>query len=297
MGFQVPVEDPAGDCHDLAVYNYPTIDCGSYEDLDALLPVGTVLVIREPTLKKATQGPFPMVRVDSPSDLLLIRDGHAALENVRWKTGTRVRGMPPPPKTVNEWRIAGNSHFKAGRWLPAAAAYTAGLLVDADESVLKLNRSEAYLRLSYFAAALRDAEDVLRCIDPTDPSYQKALLRAAKALHGLGNYEGASGKLLELQQANPAGKEVTLWLNRIRARLLERKEGTYDWCRLFLESKTDPRVDACDYVGPVVVTTMKERGGGRGVKATSLIRAGELLVRTIINGVIHAQIVDYIQLC
>lgn len=239
------------------------------------------MAIREPTFKKATQGPFPMIRVDSPSDLILLRGGHPLLEGIEWRTGTKVARELTTPVTIDGWRTLGNAHFKAGRWLPAAIAYTAGLSSDTEAHVLRLNRSEAYLRLSYFAAALKDAEDALRCLDPANVSSQKALLRVAKALYGLGKYTDAESKLLELQRETPDGKEVVQWLDRIGARILESKDKTYDWCRLFLKAKETPRVDACDYVGSVEVAAMEERGGGRGVRANRHIQPGELLVRMI----------------
>ena len=240
------------------------------------------MAIREPTFKKATQGPFPMIRVDSPSDLVLLRGGHPLLEGIQWQTGIKVIRQLTTPVTVDGWRTLGNAHFKAGRWLPATIAYTAGLSSDAEAHVLRLNRSEAYLRLSYFAAALKDAEDALGSLDPADVSSQKALLRVAKALYGLGKYADAESKLLELQGLTPDGKEVVQWLDRVQARILESKDKTYDWCRLFSEAKETPRVDACDYVGSVDVAAMEERGGGRGVRANRHIQPGELLVRMII---------------
>ena len=66
--------------------------------------------------------------------------------------------------------------------------------------------------------------------------------------------------------------------------------GIYEWATLFKEwwknykkdSLPIPRLDIADYVGPVSVRAMAERGGVCGVIATRYIRSGELLVLIII---------------
>lgn len=219
-----------------------------------------------------------MIRADSPSDIVLLRDGHPILKGITWRTGPKVPRSVPPPAGLDGWRVVGNAHFKARRWLPAAVAYTAGLALDEDASVLRLNRAEAYLRLGYHAAALKDAEDVTQCLEETESSHQKALLRAAKGLHGLGRYEGAERKLLELQKTAPDLKDFSPFLDQVRARLQESKTHSYDWCDIYKRAVKEPKVDASNYIGPVEVVVMDERGGGRGVKAKRTIQLGELLV-------------------
>jgi hypothetical protein len=146
--------------------------------------------------------------------------------------------------------------------------------------VLWLNRSQAYIRLGWFSAALKDATHVLAVPDLPVAITSKASYRAACALYGLGRYAGA----LKLFQAVHGDMET--WKARCQRRLKEAATGDYNWVEMFDEAqKAAPDVDAAEFVGPVEVFSIPLRGGGRGIRATRDILSGELLVRcpVIIN--------------
>src|SRR5690348_5615894 len=67
MGPTVPVEDLNGEVELLSLYNFRTdVSDASW------LPIGTIMVIKEPYLKKGSQSNDIIVRVDSPSDVIFV---------------------------------------------------------------------------------------------------------------------------------------------------------------------------------------------------------------------------------
>jgi tetratricopeptide (TPR) repeat protein len=251
------------------------------EYIDALFPIGTVLAIREPLLKKATQGPLPIIRVDSPSDVILVTPLSSILSGVRWKSGSHIPRSLTPPATADGWKALGNVAFKAKYWLPAAIAYTKGLVLDSSAVILQSNRAEAYLRLGYLRAALKDAEDVINRLALSDPGRAKGLLRAAKANYALGNHDEAEVLLILLRDEGSAETALP-WLEKVHTRQREKRTQNYDWVEIFSSALKTPRIDVCDYTGPIEVVSMKTRGGGRGIQATLDMKCGELLVSTAV---------------
>ncbi|OCH96012.1 hypothetical protein OBBRIDRAFT_719569 [Obba rivulosa] len=276
---QLVVEDPDGACFACSIYNFPTASTGNLSYLDDMFPIGLIMLIREPTYKAATQGPNPIIRVDSPSDIFFVDSGSTVFRDVVWRTG-RVPNAPSEPDTVEQWKAKGNSLFKAARWFPAAFAYSRGLKMDPTAIVLRLNRAEAYLRLGFYTGAAADASDALKSADLPDTLQDKALYRLAKAEYGRGRWTAAIGMFDEYFLRHPEDKEAADCLSRAKARLAESDTGSYDWCRLFQESQKDPHIEAAEYRGPIKVQQFLNRGGGRGIIATRDVCAGELLVRT-----------------
>jgi hypothetical protein len=87
-------------------------------------------------------------------------------------------------------------------------------------------------------------------------------------------------------ELNDSALPSTQWIARCKQRIREQSSGIYEWATLFKEwqmkykrdSLPVPRLDIADYIGPVEVRVIVERGGGRGVVATRDIKCGELLV-------------------
>jgi len=75
----------------------------------------------------------------------------------------------------------GNTHFKAGEYLKAAASYTKAIKAEPDNHVYYSNRSNAFLKLSKVAKALEDAD---KCI-ALAPQFVKGYHRKASALHAM----------------------------------------------------------------------------------------------------------------
>ncbi|KAH9947158.1 hypothetical protein B0H21DRAFT_739825 [Amylocystis lapponica] len=276
---QAVAEDLEGSAFSLSMYNFPgSLGC-SADYLDALFPVGTIIAIREPTFKTATQGPYPIVRVDSPTDIVFVESHNQILNISHWSTGPHILMSLPFPTTTEGWKARGNAFFKAAQWLPAALAYSYGIALDKDAIVLYLNRSEAYLRLKFYSGALADVQRVLSAPGISDAFRGKALAREGKAEYARGNYQDAERKFDAWCQIHPDDKEIPAWIIRCQQRTRESRTGEYDWARLFKLSLTDPHLDdVADYQGPIEVRQVQGRGGGRGVVATRDIKVGELLL-------------------
>jgi len=75
----------------------------------------------------------------------------------------------------------GNTFFKAGEHLKAAAAYTKAIKLEPDNHVYYSNRSQAFLKLSKVAKAIEDAD---KCIQ-LNPEFVKGYHRKASALAAL----------------------------------------------------------------------------------------------------------------
>lgn len=279
VSLQFIVEDPRGSLCHVCLYNYPGIVGATLKHIDALFPVGTILALQEPLLKQADVGEGILLRVDCPSHVHALEADDALIRGVVWRTGVSVSGAIPVPNTEDKWKNLGNSHFKAGFYLPAAVAYSRGLERHPTSDTLLLNRSLAYLRLRYFGAALADTE-ALSSRDIGPALRRKALFRAAQARYGMGVYEEALAGFRNVAAAFPEEKEeCAKWARQCEARQREQTRGLYDWIGLFKACQVPGfRPDVAEYVGPVKVQSMQHRGGGRGIVATKDIKSGELLV-------------------
>ncbi|TBU47221.1 hypothetical protein BD309DRAFT_517231 [Dichomitus squalens] len=278
VAIQTVVEDIDGRVHDLSIYNFPaTFDC-SLKHLDALFPIGTVLAIREPTFKAPMQGIRPIVRVDTPTDLVFVVPSSPLLHRVTWTTGPAVPRSPTEPATLDAWRQRGNTYFSSNQWFLAAWAYSRGLVIDPQAAVIRSNRAEVYLRLKYYSGAAYDTQRVLSAKGLPDALSDKTIFRLAKAQYGRGEYAEAEKNIARWHARHPEDLAAAPWIARCRARRAERHTGQYDWASLFRKAAKDIRLDVADYMGPIEVSQMTNRGGGRGVVAKRAIHTGELLL-------------------
>ncbi|KIJ56950.1 hypothetical protein M422DRAFT_238538 [Sphaerobolus stellatus SS14] len=284
ISVDVYIEDPLGHGQLVCVYNFPSMLTAGPKELDALFPVGTVLAIREPYLKSALQNVNnTFIRVDSPTDIIFVRPSSPLLEGLTWRNGTSVPGFPPHLSSDIEWKARGNSHFKAGRWLAAAVAYTNGLVSRSfgeNLAVLRANRAEAYLKLGYLSAALEDAKFVLSVSHIDDDIRGKVFCRAGRASYAQENYELAHEYFQKLMILLPDNGDARTWLDRTLVRQDEQKHGKYKWFQLFKDSHSSSGspMDIADFVGSIAVACLPNRGGGRGIIATRDIEQGELIL-------------------
>ncbi|KAH9833708.1 uncharacterized protein C8Q71DRAFT_859984 [Rhodofomes roseus] len=275
---QTVVEDQQGTAYDLSFYNYPTTFEASPQYMDILFPKGAVLLIRDPVLMPSQQNTNPLIRVDSPTDLVVFAPYTQMLPDVHFATEAPTSPSEPleTMQTEDYWRVKGNDLFKYSQWFPAAVAYSRGLEVHPDSLVLRLNRAEAYLRLEFYSGTLYDAQSVLSTPDLSPAFRNKALLRAARAEYGRRNYASARQLFQQHRVSSSNNAEDATWIRRCEERLRENSIGKYDWARLFEECQHDSRLDAADYTGPVEVKTIP--GRGRGIVVTRDVSAGELLM-------------------
>ncbi|KZV78961.1 hypothetical protein EXIGLDRAFT_783014, partial [Exidia glandulosa HHB12029] len=119
VAISLAIEDTDGQAQMLSVYNLPGAFLASLDTLDELLPPGTVLVLREPTLKMDNEGQNAFIRVDSPTDVVFLTDDHPIARGARWQTNAPRSRLPD---TAEAWKERGNVHFKHGRHFAASIA-------------------------------------------------------------------------------------------------------------------------------------------------------------------------------
>ncbi|BGP18688.1 hypothetical protein JCM10213_006909 [Rhodosporidiobolus nylandii] len=288
LSISIIAEDPTGRAEFIGIYHYPLHGVKTGPDLDALFPLGQILVIKEPTFKMNQSNTGALIRVDTPTDILFLPPSHPLLDGVSWSTPSPAE--PLSPSLDHQER--GNSLLGQQKYLPAVKAFTDGLATSPSPTpeqtlLLHLARADAHHHLGNFASAHRDASSVLSFLaeDVSAPPQTelKATLLRARALEGLrlhAQAKDAYARVLELDARSRAGQTG---IERVESLLREAKTGEYDWDRLVVESNAweegkGAASEVGNFVGPVKVARMQERGGGRGVIATRDIEAGELLL-------------------
>lgn len=272
IAFALAVEDSQGDAAYLRLNNYTLLLEAVEEERDSILPIGTILVIREPTyITIPTVPKFPVINVESPSDIIIIDFDNSILRDVSWKTKLIV---PSRPLTGEAWKAQGLKHFKGSQWLSSAICFTNAIKFGFDVQVSRLNRSEIYLRLGWNNSAFRDAQDTFKSDTLSEDLVRKAVVRMLKALYAMDRYR----EVLETASAFPDDKAIVEWVTKANQRIEEQGTGNYDWVKLFTskESKGSFVADIADFTGPIEIKT--GQNDLRGTFATRDVKAGELLV-------------------
>ena len=214
------VEDPHGDVAHVSVYNYPFSLDASASEIDTIFPIGTVLAIREPTYKLSVTASLPMIRVNSPSDVVFIDDYPGCLPGRSWS----FRPLTSHPRSAEEWKSIGSKAFKEQKWFPAAIAFSEGLKVDPANHALVLNRVETYLRMGWFNRALAEARRALTFENLSAELRLKAVGRAARACYGLEKYDRA----ISFTEQFPCDQALVDIRRRCLRRKAESETGEYD---------------------------------------------------------------------
>lgn len=195
-----------------------------------------------------------------------------------WKGEIPIKYRQKEQQTVKsafDWKLSGNDHFSQNRFHDAILSYTNGIgaekLSDKNKLDLLSNRCAAYLALQKYELGLADAESVLSA----DNTHIKCLFRKAKALFGLAKYRDALKFLNSLSQDTlpSTHKEIIVDLI-VKSKLLiaQSETGDYPWVHIF-QNQFD---ELAEFVGPVIVK--HTRAKGRGLFATDVIKAGQLIM-------------------
>ena len=139
---------------------------------------------------------------------------------------------------------------------------------------MRLNRALAYLKDEYFDAALADTS----CLASSSDAPEKALYRAGQALYQLGRFSECQNILTLLCKKYPNNADAAKELTRVRCRLGEQKNGTYDFKAIYEEASKlrPPHLDHATFIGPVTIKASK--GRGRGLFTTKTVKAGDLVL-------------------
>lgn len=263
----------------IGLYNLDCKGIGTGPDLEEWLPLGTLLAIREPTFKMNMAGSNPIVRVDSPTDVVFLRPDDPLVAHVKWSTPSPVKITRP--KTF-DYRAHGNAFFKLKKYHLALKAYSDGLAArpDSDERVLLLlNRSQTHLNLEHPKQALDDANEALELLQPTSTDsalLEKAKMRRSKALEDRRLLEEALKSYEDAQQSFEGSIQAEKGVERVTSKLRQTRTGEYDWKRMV--GNTSERFEIGDFVGTIKVGKVEGIGGGRGVFTTREVKAGDLLL-------------------
>jgi tetratricopeptide (TPR) repeat protein len=284
LGFSasLAVEDINGWAAKVTLYNFQGIQDAKPNELDTMFPVNTMIIIREPYVKMEFGTDSHHIEIQSPSDLVILQPGSPFLSDVEWKTGQKEN--PTSVRTGTQWKKLADRHVMAKEYFAAAVAYSNALQVEPSLVSARVNRSMTNFYIGAFAAAQRDVQVALKDEKLSTADRIKALCQSARAAYSQGDYESSMKSFLDCSTLEPTHREAKEGVQNCVRRLKEVRKGDYDWRTLFERARSGIiRLEVADYKGPLNITEMKTRGGGRGVVATREIKPGELLVSTLSN--------------
>jgi hypothetical protein len=106
------VDDPSGDCITVGIYHFVANPSLFGPSLDSQLPIGTKIAIREPYVKiSGGGGGQPFVRVDSPTDIVILEDNDRRCESVTWRYDGGLRQIQSS-KSAEDYKALGNTAFQ-----------------------------------------------------------------------------------------------------------------------------------------------------------------------------------------
>lgn len=284
LGFSasLAVEDTNGWAEKVTLYNFQGVQDAKPNELDTIFPFNTMMIIREPYVKMEFGTDGHHIEIQSPSDLVILEPGSPFLSEVEWKTGQKEH--PNSTRTGTQWKKLADRHVMAKEYFAAAVAYSNALHIEPSLVSAWINRSMANIYIGAFAAAQRDAQVALKDEKLSTADRIKALCQSARAAYSQGDYESSMRSFLDCSTLEPTHREAKEGVRNCVRRLKEVRKGDYDWKNLFERASSGAtRLEVADYKGPLKVTEMKNRGGGRGVTATGDIKPGELLVSILSN--------------
>ncbi|KAH7731125.1 TPR domain protein [Aphelenchoides avenae] len=264
VGTSTLVEDLNGNVEQVSLYNFrPYID-------DGWLPVGTILVIKEPFVKYGSFGEDVIIRVDSPSDVIFVDEtDRPTLESF----GARAWYVAPA-LTIECLLHLGKEHASTGRYEAALKCFDRAALLTPDSGAVQLNRADVLTRMERFYDAYQAAETALA----NGAGREKALYILGKASYGKRFWHDAEKHFVQLAVEFPDKLCVSDYLEQTRERILESECGQYDFRRMLMQTRHggQKRLDVADFLGPVEISDV--HGKGKGLVASRTIKKGTLLI-------------------
>ena len=267
------IEDVDGTVDLLRLYN---VNIGL--DDKAFLPCGTYLAIKAPYYERTTAGIYA-VRVDHPSDLIKLPQGH----NLTKRLGALgSRNMEHRNQETATIRKEADDLLLSNQYQAACEKYTKLIehpsLVGNSELFVFAHRRRALARLhlNQNDGVIRDSEEVLLSL----PEDLPAIFYKVGALYNLRKFDDARTVCERLVALDPSNLEATILLNSTRERCHESSSGDFNFEEMWedAEGQKRPNLKYADYIGPVEVRKCKDSTKGRGMFATRDIAQGELLV-------------------
>ncbi|THZ51503.1 SET domain-containing protein [Aureobasidium pullulans] len=198
-----------------------------------LLAKGNILLIKEPFFEEAGDNHY--IRVDNPSNLVLLADDHVAVPQL-WQSRDNYSAL--------QWKLKGNAALKKEKVLEAIRCYERGLsFVVTDDTALKndlhRNLSAAALQATQYDLAKTQALLSISSDDDSDLHDDKALLRAGTASYKLGDFCTAKSMFERLLNISPSYEPGIQMLEHTKDRLTEEKTGQYEFGAMTIAAKND----------------------------------------------------------
>lgn len=270
VGVTFLAEDPDGNVISVSVSHFTSNVNATREEMSRLLPIGTILAIREPFLSidhQARSGPCTGkadigIRVDSPTDIVVL--GEQGASDLKWTTELPeitdnrdlVDAIPwlyDPAKSSN-WASTAQKLQEAGR---PGAAYRAMLRCEQEKGHVDPSLRSSIL---FSLTAWQEAQDV---IAKADTNSNGNAIPSGKA----GDFGTEFSKLSSIDA-----------IERCALRQVQATQGiTMDDVRsIYFSAPHTPRFDTSDFIGPVAVQDIP--GAGRGLVLTRDVEPGDLLL-------------------
>ncbi|RIA97019.1 hypothetical protein C1645_814683 [Glomus cerebriforme] len=273
------IEDPEGDVERLSLYNWvpqsvTTSRLMSVDQVSKYLPIGTILVVKNPYYKTAADA-LPMIRSDDPSEIVIINHEIELLKDIKWST-KQLQIQPKEQKLCisDDFHRRGNENFREKNYKLAIDEYSRGIELEPNNSILLTNRAQSYLRLCLFAKALDDSVLALE----HNPSHQKAKFCKGKALCGLKRYQEAITVFQEFLGTGDTQNRKSFEDAMKHAQMLDlESKGIYDYLSIVKEFKEKvqmqsnekwmyedgPRLKHANYISDdIEVRPIKNKGKG-----------------------------------
>ncbi|OXA44637.1 uncharacterized protein LOC110857736 [Folsomia candida] len=236
IGVDAGVEDPEGKrAMRLGLFNYSLNAKMGKSDFEAVLPLGTMLIVKNPVFKQSfDHSPIHGLIVDNPGDVEILSPKRmtALFPGVQWKSDLPNESRVLLKKSLPFWEFSpaksdleiatklknvGNKAFIENRSTDAIRFYdvAAEYLPDDEEEItpavstllvnILSNRAAALIKLECFNSALICTGKALGI----NNGHVKAIYRHAKALIGLGRYsEGGEFLDEKLTQFSSLGDDI-----------------------------------------------------------------------------------------
>ncbi|ODO08980.1 hypothetical protein I350_02572 [Cryptococcus amylolentus CBS 6273] len=281
LSLKFHIEDPSGTVFPVLI-NYPL---SLSNTLVKLYPLGAILAIKSPRMGLDDNGMFA-IKVDMAYEIEELHPRDLILKGVKWREGSKEETS----KGWKRYRDAGNAEMRIDNPLVALRLYSLAL---SDPEVkqdpittfdLLLNRTEAYRAVHLYGHSFRDArraqEVVKNNIISLSPDQNDRLhLRLAKAALGLRLCKTALKSIDATSKLSSLGLDINNMRYRVRARIVEKEHGGYDWLAIFCASLREPlaELDVPDRMSSACRVAFFPRQG-RGVIATRHIAPGEVIM-------------------
>ncbi len=281
VGCTLVVEDAAGDAIPLSISHFSANLKLSPEELAALLPVGTLLAIREPYISTnhlSRAGPASGkgavgIRVDTPSDVHVLEQ-----EELQALFGGAA-AFPAMEHQAQEDSVEDRARL---RWLEdglGGSWQRSGMLKDKQSARSLIHQLREHKRPG---AARRSLHAFKQLSPDPDPEFDAL---ECEILLDCRDFTECGEKLERLQSVDAALRET---LDRKQSEA-ERGPSSEAVAAFYQQIQRDatPRLDSTDFVGPVAVRDIE--GAGRGLVLTRDVKPGELLLCCKAIGGSHAE--------